>query len=221
MDAPQFAAALKARRAALGLSQTAAAERLGIPFRTYQNYETETSAPRSDERMRVLLDALTDDDDGDSPARDLLSIVGGGEAGAGMPRSNDGADVEVVLISRAEVTRSTRLSGREADALRWFVVVGDSMEPEFGPGERVFYLPSDAFTGDGFYVVDVDGERTLKRIQRLGGGAFDFVPVNSAYAVERFTPVPDAEPNTFRSNLSGLTTTLRFVGKVSFNLRAR
>ena len=219
MDSHQFSATLKARRAARGLSQTAAAAEMGIPMRTLQNYEAGTSSPRSTVRMRVLLDALTPSDD--MPGRNLLSITGGGEAGAGPPRTNDGEAVEAVLISRDEVVRLTNLSGRQADTLRWFIVVGDSMEPEFGPGERVFYVPSKAFFGDGFYIVDIDGERTVKRVQRLGGGGFDFVPVNTAYSTERFIPLRDADPNTFRSTLSRLTTTLAFIGKVSFNLHVR
>lgn len=51
-------AALRAWRAALGLSQSAAAKRLGVPPRTYQEWEHGRSAPSQIGLLRVACAAV-------------------------------------------------------------------------------------------------------------------------------------------------------------------
>ena len=153
-------------------------------------------------------------------ASNLLVIPGGGQAGAGTPRTNDGAAYEVVVITRAEVER---VAGALFDVggIRWFDVVGDSCVPDFQPGERVYYNLDTSITGDGYYVVSLDGEWIIKRVQRYAGGVLVLVPANPVYQPETLHPVRDAEPNTYRSDFSGATCAFSVVGKVRFNIHAR
>ena len=259
-DRPGFGRALLEARTRAALSQADAATALGLPARTYQNYETGTSSPPAALKRQILLSALralarpelapdrTPDlprDPDATPARsplrtpsttpvyasgddaDLIVVYGGGEAGAGPPRTNDGiesgpggAGLDRVVFSRDEIARvigATTL-GR---GLCFFWVSGDSMDPELRPGDRAYYSPVVNFASDGFYVVSLDGEWLVKRVQRLGGGVLDLVSVNPAYQTERLRPLPGAEPNTFRSDLTGATCMLSVVGKVVFNLTPR
>ena len=62
-------------------------------------------------------------------------------------------------------------------------------------------------------MLDLDRARVVKKVQLHGGGAFTLVPVNPDYERERFTP-EDADTGTYRSELSGLATRVRVVGKV-------
>ncbi len=240
MAPADFPAALIALRDQLGLSQRDASERMGITTRTLQRYESGESAP-GPERAERFLERLRSDtafpvkrhrrpsapratvsqDTADpiDPSA-LLVIPGGGEAGAGAPRSNDGASHDVVVITRAEVERVVGVLS-DVPAIRWFTVAGDSCVPDFQPGERVYYRETQTLAGDGYHVVALDGEWTVKRVQRHGGGVLDLVPANSAYRIETLRPVAGAEPNTYRSDLSGATCTFAVVGKIVFNLHAR
>jgi phage repressor protein C with HTH and peptisase S24 domain len=69
-------------------------------------------------------------------------------------------------------------------------------------------------------VLEVDGAAIVKQVQRLGGGVIDVIPRNPLYERERFVPLPDADtPTPSRSELPGLTSQLRFVGKVVYSAR--
>lgn len=238
---PPFSVELRHRREALGLTQLDAASRLGITARTLQRYENGESAPARSERKAEFLDRLAETttrparhqrtqavaapvafDADNHDAHALVSIPGGGSAGAGAGRTNDGEAVEQVLISRSEVERVTGLLGRLLDGLEWVLVVGDSMQPELRAGERVYYVAGHPLNDAGIYVLEMDGERIVKMVQRLAGGVLDLIPVNRAYATERLVPIREADTaNTFRSELTGQTCSLRVIGKVVFNLQPR
>ena len=195
-----------------------------------------TPSPRY---ARAVLDALALSwDDVVEPDEE-----GGGVAGPSSPRKEDLDAADVVLIPRlghAGASDAGVLNGHEVPAfdaytryqirrltqenperLRSCTVTGDSMEPVLRANDSVVYLPVEEFGDAGIYVFRLDGAHLVKLVQRLGGGALDIIPYNEErYSRERFVPVPYPDeadtPNTYRSNLTDLTSTLEPVGKVVF-----
>jgi phage repressor protein C with HTH and peptisase S24 domain len=70
-------------------------------------------------------------------------------------------------------------------------VLGDSMVPEFIPGEIYRYIPTDHVFYDGIYVIMLDGCEMVKQVQRLPGGLLRVSSLNERYApfeVEESSP---------------------------------
>ena len=61
-------------------------------------------------------------------------------------------------------------------------VLGDSMLPEFAPGEVYHYIPVDHVFYDGIYVIMLDGCEMVKQVQRLPGGRLRVASINERYA---------------------------------------
>ena len=61
-------------------------------------------------------------------------------------------------------------------------VLGDSMAPEFLPGEVYHYIPADHAFYDGIYVILLDGCEMVKQVQRLPGGRLRIASINERYA---------------------------------------
>ena len=61
-------------------------------------------------------------------------------------------------------------------------VLGDSMVPEFCPGEVYHYIPTDHVFYDGIYVIMLDGCQMVKQVQRLPGGMLRVACINERYA---------------------------------------
>ena len=61
-------------------------------------------------------------------------------------------------------------------------VLGDSMVPEFCPGEVYHYMPTDYVFYDGIYVILLDGCQMVKQVQRLPGGRLRVACINDRYA---------------------------------------
>ena len=61
-------------------------------------------------------------------------------------------------------------------------VLGDSMMPEFHPGEEYYYMPTDHVFYDGIYVIILDGCEMVKQVQRLPGGRLRVSSINERYA---------------------------------------
>ena len=60
-------------------------------------------------------------------------------------------------------------------------VLGDSMVPEFHPGEVYSYIPTDHVFYDGIYVIMLDGCEMVKQVQRLPGGRLRVSSANTRY----------------------------------------
>lgn len=145
----------------------------------------------------------------------VIMVPRGGFAAAGHGAYNgEGDEPEYDPYPRDELQR---IANAPAERMRSLTVIGDSLAPEIPPNTRVIYMPMERFLGDGLYVLEMDGMTVVKRVQYLSGGGLDLLPINIDYQPDRLLPVPEAgEENTFRSNLSGLTTRVRCIGKVVF-----
>lgn len=61
-------------------------------------------------------------------------------------------------------------------------ILGDSMMPDYGPGEEYNYIPTDQVFYDGIYVIVIDGCEMVKQVQRLPGGVLRISSLNDRYA---------------------------------------
>ena len=75
--------------------------------------------------------------------------------------------------------QSTALSRRVDYSIR---ILGDSMMPDYGPGEVYNYVPTDHVFYDGIYVIVIDGCEMVKQVQRLPGGVLRISSLNDRYA---------------------------------------
>ena len=136
----------------------------------------------------------------------------------GFVSAGPGAINEVRVPDEFEVffrDHLIQLTHRNPDEMLSFEVVGDSMEPELRAGDTVVYVPQAQITDFGIYVLALDEQAIVKKVQRYGGGAVEIIPVNPSYSKEMLVPLPDADtPNTYRSKVSGLPCTLQVIGKV-------
>ena len=69
------------------------------------------------------------------------------------------------------------------------VAVGDSMHPTVQDGDLLLIDTTDRdVTGFGLYVVDVAGERLVKRVQRKVDGSLVLISDNPSYQPDLVTP---------------------------------
>ena len=205
------------------LSQAETAERLQVAQSRVSTWSKGTAAPSLATAERILPSMGLKLHDV-APLRDGVVVLGrladavfiphGGNVGAGaLPAAPDGDDEPNADPYPARELR--RLLGFDPVGLVWTTLVGDSMMPLLRPGDRVIYLPTTSIADHGLYVMLVGDAQQVKHVQSLGGGGLRLIPANTLYDRETYTPVDDADtPNTFRSDLSGRTTTLVVVGKV-------
>jgi phage repressor protein C with HTH and peptisase S24 domain len=155
----------------------------------------------------------------DLDAADVVLIPRLGHAGASDAGVLNGSEAPAYdAYTRYQIRRLTQ---ENPDRLRSCTVTGDSMEPVLRANDSVVYLPVEEFGDAGIYVFRLDGAHLVKLVQRLGGGALDVIPYNEErYSRERFIPIPYPDeadtPNTYRSELTDLTSTIEPVGKVVF-----
>jgi transcriptional regulator with XRE-family HTH domain len=125
---------------------------------------------------------------------------------------------QYVAFDRRE---AQRLSNIDPSRLHSTTLIGDSMRPEIEPNSRVFYLPCHQVTGDGLYVFEVDGQRRVKLLQRLGGNALRAIALNETYPNEMFKPLPQSNTgNHFHSVESDRDCVIKIIGKVMFYFKA-
>jgi phage repressor protein C with HTH and peptisase S24 domain len=75
--------------------------------------------------------------------------------------------------------------GREPGDLILELAVGESMEPQIHDGDLLLVDTTDqTFRNFGVYVVEVRGERLVKRVQRKFDGSLIFISDNKAYQAE-------------------------------------
>lgn len=221
-----------------GMTQGDLAEAIGAAQPTVSDWLGEKKTP-STRYARAVLDELSLDwadveepevktpsrrkslelREADLESADVVLIPRNGRVGA----SNGGviSDSEAPAFDAYSRYEIRRLTQENPDALRACTVTGDSMEPVLRANDTVIYLPVEDFGDAGIYVFRLDGAHLVKLVQRLGGGVLDVIPFNEPlYSRERFFPVPYPDeadtPNTYRSELTSLTSTIEPVGKVVF-----
>jgi phage repressor protein C with HTH and peptisase S24 domain len=91
------------------------------------------------------------------------------------------------------------------------------MAPEIVPGAPMAYEPTDTLSVDAIYVLKVNGDRHIMRIQPLGGGAFRALPENEAYDREIFKPLEAGD--WYRSEKTGLKCRIKVIGRVTKHAR--
>lgn len=136
------------------------------------------------------------------------------EAGAGADNEYpDHENWEEMYRSRAELARF----GLSGAGLAAFFVSGPSMEPEIRANTPALMTPLQDFESSGIYVLTLDRWTIVKMVDLLAGGAIRLSSLNKEVnpEAEILIPVEDADtPNTYRSQLTGLTTTVRVHGRV-------
>ena len=203
------------------LTQAEAAERLAVSPPQISRWLARAALPSPATAKRIAttlgvpLDALAAAPDATPPvlaAADVVLIPRTGTAGAGSLGVPTDGEPDADPYPATELRRFT---GLNPQLFRSTVVVGDSNLPILRPGDHVIYDPRERVTDHGLYVLDLDGDRIVKFVQRLAGGVLALIPENTRYRTETLTPVRDAdEPDTYRSDLSGHTARVVVVGKV-------
>jgi phage repressor protein C with HTH and peptisase S24 domain len=102
-------------------------------------------------------------------------------AGAGAPAPP--ALVTEFIAFRHDWVRAT--FGRAPGDLILETAVGDSMEPHIRDGDHLLVdVTEDKFTSFGIYVMEMRGERIVKRVQRLFNGTLILISDNRIYQPE-------------------------------------
>lgn len=195
---------LRKERERLGLSQTALAEVGGVGKTTQIKYEKGTSRPDtaylsavSDRGVDVLY--VLKGKRSDTAQADALKVSFGEpsadhspvkmydiEAAAGAGRSFEGEPVKTTLyFSTAELTEQ----GLNPAQVVGIKVRGDSMDGTLADGDWVLVDRSNRDPKqEGVFLLLVSGERRIKRVQRLAGGALYLISDNDHYQPEMIKP---------------------------------
>lgn len=195
---------LKEERERLGLSQTALAQIGGVGKTTQIKYEKGSSSPDSAYLSAVsnggldifyvlkgqrveALSAQPLDVPLSEPSPDLSPVpMYDIEAAAGAGRSFDGEPVKTTLhFSTAELEEQ----GMNPGQVVGMKVRGDSMDGTLADGDWVLVDRSHRDpTQEGVYLLLISGERRIKRVQRLAGGALYLISDNDHYQPEMIKP---------------------------------
>ena len=184
---------LKSARKAAGLTQSEVAAHIGITQNAYSYWENDKVKIDNESLIKLsnLFGVSADYLMGISERthNGVISIPVLGAIPAGIP-------LEAIedIIDYEEIPKSLLSGGREYFALQ---VKGDSMYPEFLPGDTVIVRKSPVCESGDVCVVYVNGyDATLKRV-RLNSAekSMTLVPVNPAYpprtySQEEITSVP-------------------------------
>lgn len=108
------------------------------------------------------------------------------EAAAGDGRSLEQENVETTLYFEGEQLSAQGLDPAHVVGVK---VRGDSMESTLSDGDWVLVDRSDRpDRPEGVFLLLVDGERRIKRVQRVAGGAWVLISDNSHYQPEMIPP---------------------------------
>ena len=131
--------------------------------------------------------------------RDVAEINVYGTIPAGLP-------VEAIedVVDTEQIPSKWLRGGREYFALR---VDGDSMYPEYLPGDTVIVRKSSTCNSGDDCVVYINGyNATLKRIKLHDDGCVEVCPLNTNYSPRRYTP---QEVETLPIKIGGVVVELR------------
>lgn len=165
----------KEARKASGLTQAQVAKAVGVSRSTVAMWETEKSEPDNEtlRRLAQILNISVGELFGE-PASTAARIPVLGSVPAGIPM-----DAIEDIVDWEDVPPHWTSGGREYFALR---VVGDSMWPEYLPGDTVILRrQSDCDSGDDCVVYINGYNATLKRVRLEADGSIQIVPINPQY----------------------------------------
>ncbi|MBZ5875993.1 XRE family transcriptional regulator [Chromohalobacter israelensis] len=195
-----------------GLTQGAFGSLAGVTKRTQMLYESDQRSPKAD--YLALLDAegvdvgyvLTGRRDSASgvsaqrvsdgapvgmgntaPSVDAVAVnMYDVEGAAGDGRSLEDERVEGVLYFPEAQLNALGLSPERIAGVK---VRGDSMEETLADGDWVLVNQADTdYRREGVFLLLVSGERRIKRVQRLAGGALYLISDNEHYEPEMIPP---------------------------------
>ncbi|WP_108449096.1 LexA family transcriptional regulator [Halomonas sp. BN3-1] len=203
---------LKEERERLALSQTALAAIGGVGKTTQINYEKGLRNPDSAYLTAVaeqgvdLLYVLKGSRSVDSSSGGEVNAFDGGshndtllmggelcpinlydiEAAAGDGRSLEAEEVETTIYFPGEQLAAQGLDPAHVVGVK---VRGDSMEDTLADGDWVLVDRKDRpDRPEGVFLLLVEGERRIKRVQRVAGGAWVLISDNSHYQAEMIPP---------------------------------
>lgn len=195
---------LREERERIGLSQTALAQIGGVGKTTQIKYEKGASSPDSsylsavsDEGVDVFY-VLKGQRSGTATAQPLgvaLSEPSAElspikmydiEAAAGAGRSFEGEPVKTILHFPSSELAEQGLDPAQVVGIK---VRGDSMDGTLADGDWVLVDRSNRDPKqEGVFLLLVSGERRIKRVQRLAGGALYLISDNDHYQPEMIKP---------------------------------
>jgi len=189
-------------RATAGLNQSELARQLGVSPQAVQKWEAGETVPRG-RRIECLAGALgipvaylisgSDMDSGlrlvsDKPA---LPFIGktvvvprldiSGSMGRGLPLSDGNMDIIERMTVSVDWLRQS-VNATNPNNLAIITGRGDSMEGTFTDGDLLLVDRGvTELAMDAVYVMAIDGDLYIKRIQRQPGGAFTMISDNPKY----------------------------------------
>ncbi|SFU79770.1 XRE family transcriptional regulator [Halomonas korlensis] len=193
---------LKEERQRMSLSQDEFARLGGVSKRAQANYESGDRSPQAD--YLAALDAAGVDthfvltghrETGRPPA--IAEAVGPGdspcpvpmydiEAAAGAGRSFEGEPIETTLYFPSDQLAAQGLDPAQVVGIK---VRGDSMDGTLADGDWVLVDRSRReVRTDGVFLLLMHGERRIKRVQRVAGGAWLLISDNPRYDKEMIKP---------------------------------
>lgn len=180
-----FGDTMKRLRKRAGISQVAIARSLHVSPQAVSKWENNKSTPAPDavadlaELLGVSTDELLDSipkETADKPMS--IPVLGSIPAGVPMDAIEDIVDWE-------DIPREWSHGGREYFALK---VDGDSMWPEYLPGDTIIVRKQSVFDNGDDCVVYINGfNATLKRLYLDPDGSIRIVPINQSYPPRTYT----------------------------------
>lgn len=195
---------LKIARKAAGLTQAEVAAKIGISQNAYSYWENDKVKIDNESLIKLsrLFGKTTDYLMGITEHEDLsvvrIPVLGAIPAGIPLEAIEE-------IIDYEELPKSLLSGGREYFALQ---VKGDSMYPEFLPGDTVIVRKTPICESGDVCVVYVNGyDATLKRV-RLNNDekSLTLVPVNPSYPPRTYT---QEEISTVPVSIAGVVVELR------------
>lgn len=142
-----------------------------------------------------------------SPATDMVELEQvdiKGSCGLGAINFNDVPEIKRILVTNTWFTKN--FAFYNPNSIKIVTAQGDSMEPEINDGDAVFIDITDKeLLRDGIYLLSVDGEIFIKRVQKLIGKKIALISSNKAYKDIEVPIDTDIE--------------IRFIGRVIKNLK--
>lgn len=197
-----FGDRLKNYRLNLKLTRNVASEKIGVSPSTLQAWEDESGRlPNAWEMMRIaeiynvtIENLYSGGEDNFKPAaaniKDTLGNSVDVEDFVFIPRYNvqasagPGADVSIENIMHPMSFRKywiNNVLGVCAKSLIVIGVKGDSMAGEINNGDIILINKDDTNLLNGIYVIRIEGDLIVKRIQRLPGGIIKVISANKEY----------------------------------------
>lgn len=198
----KFKQNLRKYRESMGLSRMAAASLIGVANSTLQGWEEDNGRiPSAWDTQRIIsaYNLKVEDIFSADPTPKMMpgtvikDTVGNPvdiEEFVFIPRYNiqasagHGADVSMENIMHPMAFRKYWIDNILSVCANSLIVIGvkgDSMEGEINNGDIILINKEDNMLLNGIYVIRIEGDLIVKRIQRLPGGIIKVISANSAY----------------------------------------